>query len=349
MTDSAFTWSLLAAVAFAASLACVRLVERHARRLRLVDLPNTRSSHREPRPRGGGLGIVAGAAAASIAASVSGAPWPADLWMVFAAALLVAAVGLWDDLRSLGIGPRLAVQTVAAVLVVGGVGSLDRLPLPAPADVPLGFIGSILAVVWIVGVTNFFNFMDGIDGLAAGQATISLGVLAYVLWPQPAAGFALTIAAATAGFLVRNWSPAKIFLGDVGSAFLGFLLASLPLAGPPEARPQLVWLVAISMTLFLLDPVATLVSRTRRRAAIGASHRDHAYQQFVEPGASHAAAVTALLAAGLVLGVFAGAAYLRPALAWPAVAVAVIAFGIEWLAAARRRAAPRRRAGFSSD
>ncbi|MGE5802054.1 MAG: hypothetical protein ACM358_07335, partial [Gemmatimonadota bacterium] len=202
--------------------------------------------------------------------------------------------------------------------------------------------GTALVVIWIVGVTNFFNFMDGVDGLAAGQAVISLGALTWALWPQPAAGFALIVLAATAAFLTRNWSPAKIFLGDVGSAFLGFLLASLPLAGPADARPQLVFLVAISMTLFLLDPVATLAVRGRKRATIGAAHRDHAYQQLVEPGRSHAAAVTALLGAGFVLSVLGGAAYRRPALAWPAVGVALVAFAVEWVVASRRRAGARR-------
>lgn len=340
--DAASAWLVLAIVAFLGSLGGVRLVERYAASLRLIDLPNVRSSHHQPRPRGGGLGIAAGVVLASLMASMIGTPLPSDLWILLGAAGLVAVVGLSDDLRSLSVWPRLAVQAAAAILVVVALGSLDRLPLPSPADVPLGLAGTALVVIWIVGVTNFFNFMDGLDGLAAGQAVISLGTLTWALWPQPAAGFALIVLAATSAFLTRNWSPAKIFLGDVGSAFLGFLLASLPLAGPADARPQLVFLVAISMTLFLLDPVATLVVRGRQRATIGAAHRDHAYQQLVEPGRPHAAAVSALLGAGLVLSVFAGAAYRRPALAWPAVWAALIAFAIEWHVASRRRAGARR-------
>lgn len=340
--DAASAWVLLAIVAFPGSLAGVRLVERYAAPLRLIDLPNVRSSHHVPRPRGGGLGIVAGVVLASLIASLMGTPWPRELWILLGGAGLVSVVGLWDDLRSLSVWPRLAVQAAAAILVVVALGSLDRLPLPSPADVPLGLAGAALVVVWIVGVTNFFNFMDGVDGLAAGQAVISLGALAWALWPQPAAGLALIVLAATAAFLTRNWSPAKIFLGDVGSAFLGFLLASLPLAGPADARPQLVFFTAIGMTLFLLDPVATLVARGRRRATIGAAHRDHAYQQLVEPGRPHAAAVSALLVAGFVLSVFAGAAYRHPALAWPAVGVALAAFAIEWVVASRRRAGARR-------
>jgi len=340
--DAASAWVLLAIVAFLGSLAGVRFVERYAAALRLIDLPNVRSSHHVPRPRGGGLGIVAGVVLASLIASVMGTPLPGELWILLGAAGVVAVVGLWDDRRSLSVWPRLAVQAAAASLVVVALGSLDRLPLPSPADVPLGLAGAALVVIWIVGVTNFFNFMDGVDGLAAGQAVISLGALAWPLWPQPAAGLALIVLAATAAFLTRNWSPAKIFLGDVGSAFLGFLLASLPLAGPADARPQLVFLVAISMTLFLLDPIATLVVRGRKRATIGAAHRDHAYQQLVEPGQPHAAAVSMLLMAGFVLAVFAVAAYSRPGLAWPAIGVALVVFAIEWRMASRRRAGVKR-------
>jgi Fuc2NAc and GlcNAc transferase len=210
-------------------------------------------------------------------------------------------------------------------------------PLPPPLDVPLGPAAGVLTVVWLVGVTNFFNFMDGVDGLAGGQAVISLGVLAWALWPDAAAGVALVVLAGTAAFLIRNWSPARIFLGDVGSAFLGFLLAGLPLASPPGSRPQLVFVAAISLSLFLLDPVATLIARRRRRDVIGKAHRDHAYQQLVEPGAPHAAAVTALLGVGLALTLLAALAYDRPALAWLTVAVALGAFAIEWQVAGRRR------------
>ena len=258
MTDPRTIWSLLAAGAFLAAYAGVRLVERHARTLGLVDLPNTRSSHVVPRPRGGGLGIIAGVIVSALVAPLAGRALPHELWIVIAAALAVAVVGLWDDVRGLGVWPRLAVQTIAAAIVVAFVGGVDRLPLPPPADVPLGPLGSFVTVIWIVGVTNFFNFMDGLDGLAAGQALITLAAFACVVWPADAAGLAIVAAAASFAFLLRNWSPARIFLGDVGSAFLGFLLAALPLAAGESSRSPLVLLVWISLALFLLDPVATL-------------------------------------------------------------------------------------------
>jgi len=338
VTGADLAWLALAIGAFVSALAGAWLVERNALRLQLVDLPNVRSSHVEPRPRGGGLGILLGVAVVAVATLSGAAEWPNEVWILLGGALLVSVVGLWDDVRKLNVWPRLFAQVLAAGLVVAGIGGVERLPLPPPADIELGLAAPVLTVVWIVGVTNFFNFMDGFDGLAGGQAMISFGALAWALWPDAVAGLALVLLSATFGFLLRNWSPARIFLGDVGSAFLGFLLAGLPLAAARPARPALVFLVAISMTLFLMDPVVTLVARRRRRAAIGASHRDHAYQQLVAPGRPHGAVVSVLLAVGLALTIVAGFAYTRPALGWPAMAIALITFAIEWRVAARRRA-----------
>jgi UDP-N-acetylmuramyl pentapeptide phosphotransferase/UDP-N-acetylglucosamine-1-phosphate transferase len=340
VSDARTIWSLLAATAFVAAFVVVRIVERYARTLGLVDLPNLRSSHVVPRPRGGGLGIVAGVVLGLSGASVLGLQIR-ELSIVLGAAALVAAVGLWDDIRGLGVWPRLAVQGIAAAIVFATVGGLDRVPLPAPADVPLGLSGGIATIIWIVGVTNFFNFMDGLDGLAAGQAVITLGALAVVTRPENAAGLAVVSASATAAFLLRNWSPAKIFLGDVGSSFLGFLLAVLPLTvHNSRSYSSLVLLVGTSLTLFILDPVATLVLRARQGAMLGASHRQHAYQQFVAVGDSHASVVARLLLVALGLSVAAIAGYWHEAFAWPAVAVSVIAFAIEGRLAAPRRQPP---------
>ncbi len=346
---SGVSWELGAAVAIAffAALAGVWLVERWARPLGLIDLPNPRSSHCEPRPRGGGLGILCGVAAGLAAASWIAEPLDRRGWVVLGAALLVAAVSLWDDVRGLPAWPRLLAQTAAATWIVAALGGLERLPLPPPADLPLGLAGPLLAGLWIVAVTNFFNFMDGLDGLAAGQAVLSLGVVAWGLWPlsRPAAGLGLVTAAATAAFLIRNWTPSRVFLGDVGSSFLGLLLAGLPFVAAPEARPRLVLLVAVSLALFLLDPVATLWARWRRGMPLGIAHRDHAYQQLVEPGRSHAPAVSALLAAGLFLSLLGAAVYRRPPLAWLAVGAALLVFVAEWQLATRRRSRRAQAAG----
>jgi Fuc2NAc and GlcNAc transferase len=316
-------------------LAVVHVIERWARALGLIDLPNARSSHVEPRPRGGGLGIVAGVVAALALMAAFGDAPSASTFIVLAGALFVAASGLWDDVRGLGVGPRLVVQTAAAVWVVAMCGGVDRLPLPAPADLPLGVAGIALAVVWIVAVTNFFNFMDGADGLAGGQGLVTLAALAVVLWPDGVAFVALASAVATTAFLLRNWAPARIFMGDVGSAFLGFLLAALPFATPSATRPDVVFVVGISLSLFLFDPVVTLIARTRRGEPIGVAHREHLYQRLIVPGRPHGRVVFALVAAAAALSALAVCAFWMPAIGWPAVAVAAVVFGVEWGVARR--------------
>jgi UDP-N-acetylmuramyl pentapeptide phosphotransferase/UDP-N-acetylglucosamine-1-phosphate transferase len=306
-------------------------VERFARVLKLVDKPNQRSSHVQPRPRGGGLGILAGTIAALAATHPFDIHLSSGVFFLLHAALVVAAIGLWDDLQPLSIWSRLLVQGAAAIMVVQQTGGLTTLPLPPPADLVLApLAGQILTVIWLVGVTNFFNFMDGLDGLAAGQAILTLAAVSAVTWPHTVAVVAIVIAAGSLGFLVRNWSPAKIFLGDVGSSFLGFLMAGLALGGPPSSRSSLLLLIATSLTLFLLDPVVTLYVRFRRGARLGQAHREHAYQRFVARDQPHGAAVIRLLLAVLVLSIVAGTAYRFPLLAWPSLGMAGAVFAIEW-------------------
>lgn len=328
-----------AIVAFAVSLAVTMGVERYAPSLGLMDQPNARSSHVTPRPRGGGMGIVCGIGAAGATSLMLGRPLGFGAVSVYVAACVVAATGLWDDIRPLGVSVRLAAQTAVAIGLVAALGGMQKLPLPAPLDVSLSWIGAPLTVLWIVGVTNFFNFMDGADGLAGGQACLTFLTIAWVLGPSSHAAAAGFAAAATLAFLARNWSPARVFLGDVGSAFLGFLLAACPLMTPVGERERLTLLIFTSLSLCLLDPVATLALRLARGRTIGVPHRDHAYQQLFDPGAPQAVAVGSLLVVAALLSVAAAAAYVHASFAWWSLAGAVVAFAVEWIVARRRSAA----------
>jgi glycosyltransferase WbpL len=311
------------------SVVVVRTIERRARQLGLIDMPNARSSHVEPRPRGGGIGIIAGTSVGIVLLSLTGVEWSGTTWWWLGASGLMAGIGLWDDLRHPGVLPRLLLQTSVAGAFVWACGGFDQLPLPSPADVSLGLIGMPLAVAWLVGVTNFFNFMDGADGLAAGQAVLSLSVAACAVWPEPTAALAVVGVAATLGFLTRNWAPARIFLGDVGSSWLGFQLAALPLVVAVKGRGPLVLLVGTSLALFLLDPAATLVRRAWRGAAIGQAHREHTYQRLFNPGDTHARAVAALLGTAAALSAIALAGLRWPSLGWLGIALAFAAFAVE--------------------
>lgn len=279
--------------------------------LNLLDIPGQRSSHVQPTPRGAGIAIVMCvvmglAAAAAYAPSYFGRSW---LFYLFGA-LLVANVSWLDDIRGAPVWLRFLVHVLAALVVIFGVGYFRAVHLPLLGLVSLGWFGPALTLVWLVGMTNIYNFMDGIDGLAGNQALIAglswLGV--GVLIDQTALAVAgLLLVTSNLGFLVHNWPPASIFMGDIGSAFLGFTLATLTLiAGRYDDRLPAIG--ALFIWPFLFDATATIISRLRRRENIFQPHRSHFYQRLVIGGYSHRF-VTLLYSYLALTGVFLASAW----------------------------------------
>jgi UDP-N-acetylmuramyl pentapeptide phosphotransferase/UDP-N-acetylglucosamine-1-phosphate transferase len=227
-----------AAILFFASLlatyggvARFRLWAKHRN---ILDMPNERSSHTRPTPRGGGLIVVAVTLfCGSVLAAISAAPSLWDGYLPYAGgALLVAAVSWVDDLRSLPSSIRLSVHFLGAAVPIAGLGYWRIVELPLWGSVNLGWWGAIVSAVWIIGLTNAYNFMDGTDGIASGQAIVAgLGwaLLGWTAGIPLIAGLGLLIAGSSMGFLFHNWPPARVFMGDIGSAFLGYTLAVLPL------------------------------------------------------------------------------------------------------------------------
>ena len=290
---------LIAAVAIAlASCAATAAVRWLLVRRAIFDHPNPRSSHAHPTPRGGGLGVLAVLLPAWVAvlAYVGTGPQPL-VWLVPLAALGLAAISWLDDVRGLGVGPRLAAHLIAAVAgAVALPGSLTQGLLPGPVDFAL----AVVAWVWFV---NLFNFMDGVDGIAGVEAVaLGGGVFAFGLVAPPfGAGHlhALAVAATAAGFLVWNWHPARVFLGDVGSIALGYLLGWLLLAAAADG----LWLPAAIVALYYFaDSGLTIVRRAVRGEKLWRAHREHFYQLAVRRGRSHARVAAAVLVAdgGLV-------------------------------------------------
>jgi UDP-N-acetylmuramyl pentapeptide phosphotransferase/UDP-N-acetylglucosamine-1-phosphate transferase len=302
---------ILPFVPFAGALvvACgvTAVLVRVAGRLELLDHPTPRSSHARVTPRGGGIGIVLGAAAGIM---IAGERIPSAPAALLGGAAALALVGLADDRYRLSVGLRLALQAAAAIAVALVSGGVPRMPLPAPLDVDLGPLAIPFAVLWVMAVVNFFNFMDGIDGLAGAQAVVTGIGVAIVGWDASAALIGASVAGAAVGFLAFNWAPARIFMGDTGSLALGYTFASLPLLAPPDSRPDAVFWMAISLWLFLADPFSTLVTRMLRGDPWHTAHRDHAYQRLVRGGRSHAT---------VSLGLACGSAALTAAAAacWP--------------------------------
>jgi UDP-N-acetylmuramyl pentapeptide phosphotransferase/UDP-N-acetylglucosamine-1-phosphate transferase len=256
--------------------------------IRILDHPNERSLHERAVPRAGGLAIVlASYLALGLLALVR--DFPVGLAWVAAGAALVAGVSYWDDRSDLPVSVRLLSHTAAsALLVLGGV-SLPHVTLPGvTASMPhillIGF-----AVLFTVWMTNLYNFMDGMDGFAGGMAVIGFAAFALFGWRAGHDSFAtvsLVLAAASAGFLVFNFPPARIFMGDVGSSSLGFLVAALSIWGARDGVfPH--WVGVLVFSPFVVDATVTLFRRLFRGERIWEPHRSHYYQRLVRLGWGH--------------------------------------------------------------
>ena len=247
---------------------------------RLVDIPNVRSSHTVAVPRGGGMAIVLTTLIALPLVVPIGGLTPRAVWGLWGGGSLVAIIGFADDHRPIAPRLRLLGHFVAAACILASLGGLPPLPLPGFV-VELGWFGYVLAALYLVWVLNLTNFMDGIDGIAGVEAiTVSLaGALLYAVtvrgntqWLVP-----LVLAAATLGFLMWNWPPAKVFLGDAGSGFLGLVLATLSLQAA-LVLDRLFWSWVILLGAFVVDATVTLIRRVARGDKVFEAHRSHAYQ-----------------------------------------------------------------------
>lgn len=337
---------IVAAAALAAGWAGTGLVRRYALQKNVLDVPNARSSHRVPTPRGGGMAIVLTSLAAIAALAGTGVlPWRAGV-ALGVGGLAVAAIGWKDDHGGVSAPARALVHFAAAAWAVAWLGGLPSASL-GRESLFLGPFGALLAVVGIVWATNLYNFMDGIDGIAGGEAvtTGTIGGALLLAAGEPglaAAAFALT--GASAGFLLWNWHPARIFMGDVGSGFLGFAFATLAVASERAgAVPLLAWVLLLGA--FVFDATATLLRRARAGERWHEAHRSHAYQRAVQAGLSHARVSGAVVAVNLLLGVLAAAAWRRPEWLVPAFATGVVLLAalylrVERLNPMRRAAVP---------
>ncbi len=266
-------------VAFFVALALVPLLVRFAIGRNLLDVPNARSSHEIPTPRLGGLAVIAGV--------WSAAPFIEGGFLLLAAATFAGLVGMLDDVFDLRFWMKAAGQAVVAFVFL--------LFLPPPLWVaagPLWPLALLFGVVWVVAVVNAYNFMDGIDGIAGGTAILNALFLSALVGSSSTSGFGAGLAAlgaAAAGFLVWNVSPARIFLGDSGSHFVGFFLGAVALyAEPVGGNPYLSFVVvAVVFAPFLFDTAFTLVRRARAGKNIFDAHREHIYQRITPDPAKH--------------------------------------------------------------
>ena len=277
------------ALAFLIALFGTARMRAFALKAGLIDRPSSRSSHSTPTPRGGGLAIVAAFLAALLGLYARG-----YIDARIAAALIgggcgIAVVGFVDDRRSVPARVRFLVHLGSAALAVGLIGGVPMTPLGHFGEGEI-WLSRLIAVVAIAWAINLFNFMDGIDGIAGAQAVFmssaGAGLNFYLGGDSSETVAMLCVGSASLGFLVWNWPPAKIFMGDVGSGFLGFSLAGLGLAASRRNHAAVaVWLILGGV--FLADASVTLARRMARGDRWFEAHRMHAYQHLARRWHGH--------------------------------------------------------------
>lgn len=271
------------------SFGLTHLVRKIAITRNKFDIPNERSSHKNPTPRGGGVAVVAAFLFGLLALLIRRDIDAESFYAIVLPGALVAIIGYLDDLgRVTAARLRLIGHFVAALIAIYILGGLPPMPLFS-ATLDIGLVGNIIAVLFLVWMLNLFNFMDGIDTITGIEALTSCLILTIFLinksdtelWRVPA-----LLCAAVIGFLYFNWPPAKIFLGDIGSGFIGFTIGTISLV-IAKSQPLITWAVIILLGVFIVDATVTLIRRIFDKQRISAAHRSHAFQHLANNADRH--------------------------------------------------------------
>jgi Fuc2NAc and GlcNAc transferase len=320
---------LTAALATLLSFAFTGLALVYARRSGLIDVPGERHSHSEATPRGGGAGIVL--ALVVMAVAPLGDPMPGTVYTVVLPGFIVLALLGWlDDHRPLRARSRFVVQLLVCVFLVWNL----------PRDgMFAGAAFAVVAVLFAAWMINLYNFMDGSNGMAAGQGVFAFAVLAWLFHGAGEPGFAalgLLAAGCCAGFLPWNLGRARVFMGDVGSLALGFLIAALLLFGVSGGAFSLPVGLMV-MAVFLADSTLTLLLRVSRGEQWYNAHRQHLYQRLIARGWTHGRVLLlyqlinlAVVLPGIVFGVS------HPDWAWPVAVALAVALVLGWYLSLKR-------------
>jgi UDP-N-acetylmuramyl pentapeptide phosphotransferase/UDP-N-acetylglucosamine-1-phosphate transferase len=322
---------------------------------RALDVPNERSSHTRPTPRLGGLGIVATFVIILPLLWVmligAGSNWlPATKFGVaLVSYVIIAGVGLVDDLRRIGPLAKYLGQLAAALIALWGGVIFLHIALPFAGLIEFGWLaGAALTILWLTGFSNFFNFMDGIDGLAGGVGAIyslALSVVCIGTGHRLIGAGCLMLAAACLGFVAHNFPPAKIFMGDVGSLFVGYVLAAFAAVTANNGEhPAPFIAVLLIFGTFIYDATFTILRRIRHGEKLYEAHRSHLYQRLVIAGQSHRRVSLTYYGLSIVLGI-GGAVYTFTG-DWMRVLILIAAFMllaaftvyVYWYEAAQERA-----------
>jgi UDP-N-acetylmuramyl pentapeptide phosphotransferase/UDP-N-acetylglucosamine-1-phosphate transferase len=278
-------------------------------RVRIMDIPNSRSSHARPTPRGGGIAIVISFLLGIVAIDLLGDKTQISqryFWGFLLSTLTIVSISLYDDMTGKSALVKLVTQVLAIIFVLFFGVVIDQVDLPWLGITELGWIGYPVTFFWLLGLTNAYNFMDGIDGLAAGAAVIVCVFFAYITLSQGSLFIYIVtyaVLAGALGFLFFNFPPAKIFMGDVGSAFLGFAFAVMAIMAARYDHSHTSFLVMPLLLLhFIFDTVFTMGRRILAGENPTHAHRTHLYQLLVRMGLSHRAVTLIYCALGILQG-----------------------------------------------
>ncbi len=262
----------------------------------IVDRPNHRTLHQGAVPRGGGLVIIAGLLLAlAVAAAFDDRP------ILFAALGLFvfawSALSWYDDRSNLSPRFRLLVQVGICLLSIFAFGWVSHVHSPGSFSLPLYFLGPVLSIIGLVWMANLYNFMDGLDGLAASQtivASLSMAFWFYMFGDISLALVLISLASLTYGFLLWNWNPARVFMGDVGSIGLGAFFGLIFILGVTRYDVSILSFFSL-FAVFIADSTSTIIMRALKREKIWQPHRQHFYQRLATAGYSHAKIAIAAL------------------------------------------------------
>lgn len=297
--------ALIYFLVFALTLLITYQIKQHTLAKGLLDIPNDRSSHTIPTPRGGGLAVVIVAFISLLLIHALSDIDNSIFYTLSSLILLLSIVGWYDDKLSISAKIRFAIQFLVASIAIGFIGSINYINFGI-ASLNIAYISIPFTLLFIVYFINMYNFMDGIDGIITSHSVISglfLAIWFYFLQEKSLATFCLVLSAANLGFLYWNFSPAKIFFGDVGSTTMGGVFAVLGVYLFVEHDISIVMFIGLFI-LFIVDTISTIFRRALRGEKIWQAHREHLYQKLSRYTQSHALVSGFTCMTSILIGLF---------------------------------------------
>ncbi|MBS4204761.1 glycosyltransferase family 4 protein [Lederbergia citrea] len=286
---------------FVASILITPLVKKLAITFKITDAPNHRKIHNKIMPRLGGLAIYI---SFMIGLLVSHQHDP-HLWAIMVGSLIIVITGILDDIFELSARYKLLGQLFAATVAILGGFELEFINLPFGGELQFGFLSVPLTILWIVGITNAINLIDGLDGLAAGVssiALITLSIMAFIMGDAFVVTISLILLGSTLGFLLYNFHPAKIFMGDTGALFLGYMIAILSLLGFKNVTFFSLVIPVIILGVPISDTIFAIIRRIINNQPLSAADQHHLHHRLLSSGFSHRQAVVIIYAVAVMFG-----------------------------------------------